>query len=355
MTRRRITLKDIAQRAQVSVSTVSYALNDSTTLALSPQTRARIRKIAKELGYVPNSWARNLQSKTSGTVGVLLDKPLTLPRYAAVIEGMRPILRDHAVGLTLLDPSGENVEAGALEDYRSGRIDGLVFVGHDEASASGFVRDAVAHYSLPFVALDCGMGQTEQPYSTVDFDYAAGVRQVIEYLTARGIRRLIHLRPTADARAERERGAELLRAVAENPALSLQICYNGVDAVTLAYLDAHDTEAVRRYQASVAKTLTQRLSESATHPEHTAVLCSWGADVEAAVWAVRERSPGTTVAGLAQGQLSPSLWPELVYSRLPLAEAGRECAEAIIEEMHTDPLHRRVRLIPHLEGGEHLA
>ncbi|MDU0348362.1 LacI family DNA-binding transcriptional regulator [Actinomyces sp. MRS3W] len=348
MTGRRVTLKDIAERAQVSVSTVSYALNDSTTLALSPVTKARVRKIAKELGYVPNSWARNLQSKASGTVGVLLDKPLTLPRYAAIVEGMRPVLRDHDISLVLLDPRGEDVEAAALADYRSGRIDGLVFVGHDEASTSDFVRDAVARYSLPFVALDCGMGQTEQAYSTVDFDYAAGVRQVIELLVSRGIRRLIHLRPTADSRAERVRGAELLKVVAEHPVVSLQMCYNGVDAERLVSLDTHTEAEAQRYQRDVVDSLRQLLTAGTTAPERTAVLCSWGVDVEAAVRAVRMYSPGTTVAGLAQGPLSTTLWPDLIYSRLPLTEAGRECAEAIVEEMTTSPQHRRVMLAPSL-------
>ena len=57
------TLKDVANRAGVSIATVSYCSNN--THNLNPETRARINQAIKELNYIPNSQARNLKRKTS--------------------------------------------------------------------------------------------------------------------------------------------------------------------------------------------------------------------------------------------------------------------------------------------------
>ena len=57
------TLKDVANRAGVSIATVSYCINN--THNLNPETRARINQAIKELNYIPNSQARNLKRKTS--------------------------------------------------------------------------------------------------------------------------------------------------------------------------------------------------------------------------------------------------------------------------------------------------
>ena len=63
-------LKDIAERANVSINTVSRALKGKSDI--SKETSRRIRKIAKELGYVPHAAAASLRSKTTKTIGVIV-------------------------------------------------------------------------------------------------------------------------------------------------------------------------------------------------------------------------------------------------------------------------------------------
>ena len=65
-----ITLKDIAKLANVSVSTVSKSLNDSSEITES--TKERVRKIAKENNYSPNYIALSLRSKKTKTIGVVI-------------------------------------------------------------------------------------------------------------------------------------------------------------------------------------------------------------------------------------------------------------------------------------------
>ncbi|WP_037633809.1 LacI family DNA-binding transcriptional regulator, partial [Streptomyces noursei] len=70
---RRPTIKDIARRAGVSESAVSFALNDRP--GVSADTRARIRRVADELGWQANSAARALSGERAGCLGLVLARP----------------------------------------------------------------------------------------------------------------------------------------------------------------------------------------------------------------------------------------------------------------------------------------
>jgi LacI family transcriptional regulator len=69
---RRITSTDIARAARVSQTTVSFVLNNTEGASISAETRARVLRVARALGYVPNSAARTLVSGRTRTLGLLL-------------------------------------------------------------------------------------------------------------------------------------------------------------------------------------------------------------------------------------------------------------------------------------------
>src|SRR4029450_6603446 len=69
----RISIKDVAREAGVSVTTVSHALNDKGRL--NPETRARVREVADRLGYRPNPAARSLVSGKTGVIAVMPSLP----------------------------------------------------------------------------------------------------------------------------------------------------------------------------------------------------------------------------------------------------------------------------------------
>jgi LacI family transcriptional regulator len=84
-----IRLKDIAEKAHVSVNTVSRALKSKSDIG--KETSQRIRKIAKELGYVPHAAAVSLRSKTTKTIGVIVTY-LDNPFYARILKGITAAL-----------------------------------------------------------------------------------------------------------------------------------------------------------------------------------------------------------------------------------------------------------------------
>ncbi len=71
---KKIIMNDIAKKANVSLTTVSYILNNVKGQTISADTRYRVQKIAQELGYIPNLTARSLASKKSGLIGVMVVK-----------------------------------------------------------------------------------------------------------------------------------------------------------------------------------------------------------------------------------------------------------------------------------------
>ena len=70
--KKRTTIKEVAQRAGVTIGTVSHVING--TAPISEQTRKKVQEVIKELDYVPNAVAQNMRVKENRTIGVLIPK-----------------------------------------------------------------------------------------------------------------------------------------------------------------------------------------------------------------------------------------------------------------------------------------
>lgn len=90
---KKITMKDIAREANVSVATVSYVLNNVENQTIPEKTRCQIMQLVKELNYIPNLAARSLSKKKTGLVGVLINTSANMPfwkrhNYFSFIESL---------------------------------------------------------------------------------------------------------------------------------------------------------------------------------------------------------------------------------------------------------------------------
>ncbi|KFZ26695.1 MAG: Catabolite control protein A [Candidatus Izimaplasma bacterium HR2] len=95
------TIKDVAKLAGVSISTASYALNDSPKV--SKKTKERILRAGKELNYYPNGNARNLKNRKTGNVGVFIYE-FAGPIFSDVLDGIHKRLQES--GLNIIVSSG---------------------------------------------------------------------------------------------------------------------------------------------------------------------------------------------------------------------------------------------------------
>ncbi|OAS14391.1 LacI family DNA-binding transcriptional regulator [Paenibacillus oryzisoli] len=118
------TIKDIAERAKVSVATVSYVLND--TRYVSAEKRKRVLDAIKELKYVPNAVARGLRIRESKTICLVLSD-ITNPFYPDLARACEEIARSKGF---ILNMTNTNDQPGALEEaarqLREGRADGMI-------------------------------------------------------------------------------------------------------------------------------------------------------------------------------------------------------------------------------------
>jgi DNA-binding LacI/PurR family transcriptional regulator len=129
--RRRTTSQQVAVRAGVSRSTVSFVLNNVPGMSFTEETRKRVLEAAEELGYVPNAAAQMLVSGETRTIGLVLAHAEHLQVDAFIPQLLYGLSRDaHALGYRVLLETVEDVsKPNAYDDLvRGQRIDGLIVV-----------------------------------------------------------------------------------------------------------------------------------------------------------------------------------------------------------------------------------
>lgn len=187
-TSKRPTIADIAKRAGVSKVAVSYALNGQP--GVSDATRASVKAIAAELGFVPNSAARALTGAKSGAVGLALCRPArTLgmePFFMELIGGIESVLSTRSYALTLQVVADR---PRAADVYRrwwgERRIDGGILVDLQEDDPR---VDTAQELGMPTVVI--GHPSSAGTLVPVWSDDAAAVRETVEYLAALGHRHI---------------------------------------------------------------------------------------------------------------------------------------------------------------------
>ena len=119
-----LTLKDLAQKLGLSTSTVSRALQNNP--AISDDTRLRVNKLAKKIGYYPDALAKSLKNKKSYTIGVIVPE-ISHFFFSSVIDGIEDIT--YKDGYTILvTKSNEDFEREVLnlESLISNRVAGVI-------------------------------------------------------------------------------------------------------------------------------------------------------------------------------------------------------------------------------------
>ena len=185
---RRVTISDIAERAGVSKGAVSYALNGRP--GLSDATRERILRIARELGWYPNSAARSLSAARAHACGLVLARPArTLaiePFFSELIAGVESELSARSVALTIQLTNDVESE---LEVYHrwwaERRVDGVLMVDLrlDDPRVA-----ALEELGLPAVVVGGPVEGGALP--AVWHDEASVVVEVVQYLAALGHTRI---------------------------------------------------------------------------------------------------------------------------------------------------------------------
>jgi DNA-binding LacI/PurR family transcriptional regulator len=178
----RVTIRDIAERAGVSKTAVSFAFNDPTRLA--KKTRDRIMAIAGELGYSPDPIARTLTTKRVGSIGFLLPQGISVafknPFLSQIIQGLGFACQREGFSLTIVPP----LRGCIFQAIRSAAVDGFVTLGLEtEMKALSLLQQR----HIPFVTID---GNPSEGIASINTNDRCGAYQAMAHLLALGHRRI---------------------------------------------------------------------------------------------------------------------------------------------------------------------
>jgi LacI family transcriptional regulator len=196
----RPTIRDVAERAGVSIATVSRVLNDRADVSV--ETRERVREVAREVGYSADPAARALATQRTRLVAVVVGdnaghRDLSLVFFGKVLAAISRRLSHSDYEALLLQSDDLGLEH---------RFDAAILIGVDDDDP--LVADLAAR-EIPLVGVDvrCKVGRA----AFVGSDHADGVRLALAHLYALGHRRIAHVAGAANTVAGRDRIAAFHR------------------------------------------------------------------------------------------------------------------------------------------------
>ncbi|ADL01581.1 Catabolite control protein A [Brevundimonas subvibrioides] len=199
------TIRDVAERAHVSVASVSRVLTGAG--AVTDATRARVMEAVDALSYVPHSGARSLSTSRTDTVGVILPD-LFGEFFSELIRGMDVAARAHGLHLIVSSSHDDAADASAAIRSMRGRVDGLIVLSPhlDSANLTGNLSGR-----LPVLLMNGGEADSGRP--SIAVDNVGGAVAAVEHLVAMGYRRIAHIGGPAGNLEARERQAGYVQAV----------------------------------------------------------------------------------------------------------------------------------------------
>ena len=183
-----ISLKDIARMCNVSISTVSKAMNDRPDI--SSIKKAEIRKVAKEMDYVPNYMASTLKSEHTRNIGVLLSETtgqgLMHEHLARILNSFKDTVEERGYVLTFLNASSSPNRLSYMEQCKYMRFDGVFILCADYHLSE--VRDLLVS-NIPLVVVDHVLPK----HINIASNQRGDMRRLLQFVYERGHRRIAYI------------------------------------------------------------------------------------------------------------------------------------------------------------------
>jgi LacI family transcriptional regulator len=200
------TMKQVAERAGVSVATVSYVLNDARKVR--PETQRRVLSAAKELGYSPNTAARSLVSGRSSILGLIvpdLGNPFFPEITKAFQDAARLVGQETIVMNTNYDLQRTR---DAIDRLVSLQVPGVAFL---TSQVDPVIRQALSEKKISAVYLEHGVAGPH--ISNIAIDYRSGIQSAVNHLLELGHRLIGYIGGPASGSSARRRKLAFLESV----------------------------------------------------------------------------------------------------------------------------------------------
>jgi LacI family transcriptional regulator len=318
-----ITLKEIAEKCSVSITTVSNILNGKSNV--SEETKKRVLEVVKETGYRPNYMARGLRAAKTNSVGIIIDD-LTEFSSTGIIDGIMSYFDEHKYKAILENlrfyskwgtkwyhnKGYENSVQQAIDEFVSIKVDGIIYV----AGHARCISCIPENLEVPLVI---SYAFTEQAgISSVEFDDLKAACDMTTNLIKKGHKKIAVIAGTEKNIHTQRRLEGYHKALKENGIKDCKcIQYanwdreSGYQAAKELLKDSGCT-AVFCFNDLMAAGLYDYLDEKGLVP---------GKDI--------------AVAGFDNRTMSQFLKPTLTTVEIPLFEIGRKSAELILKQINS--------------------
>jgi LacI family transcriptional regulator len=209
----RPTIRDVAQRAGVSIATVSRVMRSSDSV--TPGTRDRVAAAVEELEYTPSHLGRQLAERRHLANGIVFPD-LSGPYYAEVVLGYESVAAELGRSVLILSTHGRDA-APSMVEQMAGRCDGLVILG---STVPDSVIERLHARHTPLVLL------ARPPIGDVDSvvaDNSSSAERLADHVIAQGARRLMFVGAPEGSPDVAERWAGIGRAVARAGGADLEL------------------------------------------------------------------------------------------------------------------------------------
>ena len=302
LARKRVTLKDVAKAAGVSLASASYAVNK--TGSLGEDTRAHVLNIAEELGYRQNLSARATRTGRTGAIGFVVPD-MTNPFFPSLAQSVVQRARQNGYSVFVTDSEGDpDQEMEVIRQLIGRGVDGIVwFPVNDDNSLAKINAD------LPIIVID----RTVSGFECIQADYSEGGRLAAEHLVNLGHRSIGVVAGPLDVKSMRDR-CQAAEGVIESRA-------------NLAFT----------VENAFATELEKSVADAIVSKSATAVFC--GSDLIAIGVLRVARAAGLTIPGdLSIVGFDDIPWaeyctPTLTTIEMPVDEMAAEAVDALLRKI----------------------
>ncbi len=305
-----VSIRDVAEKCRVSVATVSKSLNDHSDIAET--TKENVRRIAKEMGYFPNSSARALKTHRTYNLGVLFvdeaQSGLTHEYFANVLDSFKVEAERNGYDITFISKHTGQKNMSYYEHSKYRGVDGVVIACIDftDPQVSELIRG-----ELPVVTID----HVFDNRTAIMSDNAKGIKDLIAYIHDMGHRKIAYIHG-ADSSVTQNRVGSFYRTLGE---LGIEVSDDYVKSGIY-----HDPDTTAR--------LTRELLELKDRP--TCIIFPDDFSCIGGINAIKERGlripEDVSIAGYDGITLSQVLDPKITTVKQDTGALGRRAAEKLI-------------------------
>lgn len=205
-----VTIRDVAERADVSIATVSHVLN--RTRFVSRETQQRVLRAVRELGYRPNVVAKTARRRRTNTLGVIMCD-LENPFMVEILRGIETVFAAHHFDMLVTNTNYIlSKEQDTLEMFFGKQVDGVILV---PAKGGNVDLKLFIDFGVPVVVLDKRVDEEEVDF--VGVTNREGSKELMQYILELGHRRIGVIAGPQDTSTGRERLEGVFEAAAVFP------------------------------------------------------------------------------------------------------------------------------------------